>query len=48
MRKLLERFLERLVAWMQRKMYEDTISEKESERILREIEKMMEENKVNR
>ena len=46
MRKLLERFLERLVAWMQRKMYEDTISEKESERILREIEKFAEENRV--
>lgn len=46
MRKLLERFLERLVVWGQRKMSEDTISEKESERILREIEKMMEENKV--
>lgn len=46
MRKLLKRFLERVVAWMQRKMSEDTISEKESERILREIEKMMEENKV--
>ena len=46
MRKLLKRFLERLVVWMQRKIDEDTISEKESKRILREIEKMMEENKV--
>lgn len=46
MRKLLKRFLERLVAWLQRKMSEDTISEKESKRILREIEKMMEENRV--
>lgn len=46
MRKLLKRFLEKLVAWMQRKMYEDTISEKEAKRIWREIEKMMEENKV--
>lgn len=44
MRKLLKRFMERLVAWGQRKMSEDTISEKESKRILREIEKMMEEN----
>lgn len=46
MRKLLKRFLERLVAWAQRKIDEDTISEKESERILREIEKLLEENKV--
>lgn len=46
MRKLLKRFLERLVAWGQRKIDEDTISEKESERILREIEKIVEENKV--
>lgn len=46
MRKLLKRFLERVVAWMQRNISEDTISEKESERILREIEKMVEENKV--
>lgn len=46
MRKLLIRFLEWLVAWMQRKMYEGTISEKESERILRDIQKMIEENKV--
>ena len=46
MRKLLTRLVERMVAWMQRKMYEDTISEKESERILRDIEKLLEENKV--
>lgn len=46
MRKLLKRFLEKLVAWAHRKMYEDTISEKESERIWREIEKIVEENKV--
>lgn len=48
MKKLLKRLLERIVAWAQRKMSEDTISEKESERILREIEKMVEENRVNR
>ena len=46
MRKLLIRLLEKVVAWGQRKMYEDTISEKESERILRDIQKMIEENKV--
>ena len=46
MRKLLTSFFEKLVVWMQRKMSEDTVSEKESERILRDIEKMMEENKV--
>lgn len=46
MRKLLKRLLEKLVAWGQRKMSEDTISEKESERILRGIEKFAEENKV--
>lgn len=46
MRKLLKRLVERMVAWMQRKMYEDTISEKESERIWREIEKLLEKNKV--
>ena len=46
MRKLLKRLVERMVAWMQRKMYEDTISEKEPERIWREIEKMLEENRV--
>lgn len=46
MKKLLKRFLEKLVAWAQRKIDEDTISEKESERIWREIEKMVEENKV--
>ena len=40
MRKLLKRFLEKLVAWGQRK--------KESERIWRDIEKMVEENKVKR
>jgi hypothetical protein len=37
-----------MVAWMQRKMYEDTISEKESERMLREFEKFVEENKVKK
>lgn len=46
MRKLLIRFLDGVVAWMRRKMSEDTISEKEAERILREIKKMVEENKV--
>lgn len=46
MRKLLKRFLEKLVAWMQRKMYEDTISEKEAKRMLCEFEKLLEENKV--
>ena len=46
MRKLLIRFMEKLVAWMRRKVYEDTISEKEAERIWREIKKMMDENKV--
>ena len=46
MRKLLKRLLERMVARAQRKMYEGTISEKESERILRDIQKMIEENKV--
>lgn len=46
MKKLLIRFLDKLVAWGQRKMNEDTISEKESKRILREIEKLLEENKV--
>ena len=46
MRKLLTSFFEKLVVWMQRKMSEDAISEKESERILREIKKMVEENKV--
>lgn len=46
MRKLLKRLLEKVVAWGQRKMSEDTISEKESERILRDIQKMIEENKV--
>ena len=42
----MRKLLKRLVAWMQRKIYEDTISEKEAERIWREIEKMIEENKV--
>lgn len=46
MRKLLKRFLDKLVAWGQRKMSEDTISEKESKRVLCEIEKMMEDNRV--
>ena len=46
MRKLLKRFLEWLVAWGHRKMYEDTISEKEAERMLREFEKFVEENRV--
>lgn len=42
MRKLLTRLVEKLVAWMQRKMYEDTISEKEAKRMLREFEKLLE------
>lgn len=46
MRKLLTRFVEKLVVWMQRKMSENTISEKEAKRMLREIEKIVEENKV--
>lgn len=46
MRKLLNRFLDRMVAWMRRKIDEDTISEKESEKIRREIEKWLEDNKV--
>ena len=46
MRKLLKRLLEKLVAWMQRKIDEDTISEKEAKRILREFEKFVEGNKV--
>jgi hypothetical protein len=46
MRKLLTRLVEKLVAWMQRKMSEDTISEKEAERILRDFEKFTEKNKV--
>lgn len=46
MRKLLTRFLDRMVAWMLRKIDEDTISDKEAERIWREIEKMVEEYKV--
>ena len=46
MKKLLIRFLYKLVAWGQRKMNEDTISEKEAKRMLREIEKFVKENKV--
>lgn len=46
MRKILKRFLDRMVAWMRRKVYEDTISEEEAERIWCEIKKMVEENKV--
>jgi hypothetical protein len=46
MRKLLARLVEKLVAWGQRKMSEDTISEKEAERMLREFEKLLEDNKV--
>ena len=46
MRKLLTMLVGKLVAWGQTKMSEDTISEKEAERILREIKKMVEENKV--
>jgi CRISPR/Cas system-associated endoribonuclease Cas2 len=42
----MRKLLKKLVAWMQRKMYEDTISEKKSERIWREIEKLLEKNKV--
>lgn len=46
MRELLKRFLERMVAWMQRKIDEDTISEKESEKMLRKFEKFVEANRV--
>lgn len=46
MRKLLKRFLEKLVAWGQRKIDEDTISEKESEKMWRKIKKWLEENRV--
>lgn len=46
MRKLLKRFVDRMVAWARRKIEEDTISEKEAERIWREIEKFVKENKV--
>ena len=46
MRKLLKRLVEKLVVWMQRKMSEDTVSEKEAKRMLREFEKFVEENKV--
>lgn len=42
----MRKLLKRLVAWMQRKMSEDTISEKESKRIWRDIEKLLEENRV--
>lgn len=42
----MRKLLKRLVAWMQRKMDEDTISEKESEKMWCEIEKILEENKV--
>lgn len=45
----MRKFLERMVAWVQRKMSEDTISEKESKRMLRELEKFekfAEENRV--
>lgn len=48
MQKLLTRLLEKLVAWGQRKMSEDTISEKETKRMWRDIEKLLEENKVKR
>lgn len=44
--KKMSKFLKRLVAWMQRKMYEDDISEQESKEMLREIEKFEEESKV--
>lgn len=46
MRNLLKRFVDRMVVWMQRKMDEDTISEKDAERMLREFEKFVEENRV--
>lgn len=46
MRKLLKRFLDRLVAWGQRKIDEDTISEKEREKLWREFDKLLEQNKV--
>lgn len=46
MRKLLKRFLEKLVTWAQRKIDEDTISEKESEEMRREIKKWLEEYRV--
>lgn len=42
----MRKLLKRLVAWVQRKMYEDMISEKESEKMWCEIEKLIEENKV--
>lgn len=46
MRKLLKRFLEKLVAWGRRSIDEDTISEKESEEMWREIKKWLEEYRV--
>ena len=46
MKKLLIRFLYKLVAWGQRKMSEDTVNEKEAKRMLREFKKFVEENKV--
>lgn len=48
MRKLLKRFLDRMVAWMRRKIDEDTISEKESEKMWRDIKKFLEENRVKK
>lgn len=42
----MNRLLKRMVAWGQRKIEEDTISEEEAERIWREFEKFAEENKV--
>jgi hypothetical protein len=46
--KVVKKVFEKLVVWMQRKMSEDTISEKESERMLHEFEKFVEENKVKK
>lgn len=46
MKKLLKRLVEKLVAWAHRKVYEDTISEKEAERIWSDIKKFVEDNKV--
>lgn len=42
----MRKLLKRLVAWVQRKIDEDTISEKESKRMWCEIEKILEENRV--
>lgn len=42
----MRKLLKKLVAWMQRKLSEGTISEKEAERMLREFEKLLEDNKV--